>query len=882
MKSYVALLFLCLSLDCLAADFYARPQGLTELSNCSVYSFFQDAEGVMWMSSSLGLCRYNGISLEKIYDPLKMSPIVGSVEDDVFWCQGETEIIRVKPVTGECKRISTGGKVNYSSCSMTVRDSRLLVADGHDIYLGCGDSLELWKSIPKNYGKISFVKETKSGRLFVATGTGLLIELVDNIFLTRAGTGDRVWDLYEDKNHKIWVGMESGGIACFSHDFVNRRDYHPMAPTPAAHRARRFRTFEEDFEGNILVGSLDGMYIISLDGDCRAETSYTPAGHAICSLFQDEAGNIWIGTFYGGSYLCEKNVTPFSSISGIDRSKLQISTGLVEDKRGDMWLVTDCYGMFRFPSGGKPAQMMQGSTSYKMKCAWYDTEEDVVWVGSYLQPFSKYNPRTGRWTHYPYVNSKGQAVSASAFCIEEFEDELWIAGSDKIYLFDRRKEKVISRTLPGFNRRVLAICNANDGSVLIGGAGLCRWQNGTLAELSGLDGATCYHILPDNSGGMWLGTSSGLMFCDHDGRILKKYDKQNIGLADDFVYRVQAISDSRLILGTNSGVSIFNYQSGECLNWSNDSGLPLSSTREGCITKRSDGIVWVAGTDGLVRYDPGDRRQPLSTPATGIDKFLVNNISVPLQTNGRIRLKYSENNISFQASSYDYAGIVPSFSECRLLPFDKDWKEFSIRNPIVYMGLKSGSYTLEVRTMRNKLGARAAPTARLDFTILPPWYWSPVTWVLYVVLLACIVGSLINWGHSRNSVLKAGIMDPTDRGVLKENDANAKYVRIVDAVIEQHISDTGLSVDTICRYLGVSYQTFSARLKDASGCTPGEYIERVRLNKSAELLLDRTLNIGDVAYRVGFTYPQYFATRFKKHFGMTPTQYIAKHSSKPV
>ena len=53
----------------------------------------------------------------------------------------------------------------------------------------------------------------------------------------------------------------------------------------------------------------------------------------------------------------------------------------------------------------------------------------------------------------------------------------------------------------------------------------------------------------------------------------------------------------------------------------------------------------------------------------------------------------------------------------------------------------------------------------------------------------------------------------------------------------------------------------------------GELIRTIRLNKAAVLLKEKTGNIAEIAYDVGFTNPSYFSECFRKQFGMLPSEY---------
>jgi AraC-like DNA-binding protein len=50
----------------------------------------------------------------------------------------------------------------------------------------------------------------------------------------------------------------------------------------------------------------------------------------------------------------------------------------------------------------------------------------------------------------------------------------------------------------------------------------------------------------------------------------------------------------------------------------------------------------------------------------------------------------------------------------------------------------------------------------------------------------------------------------------------------------------------------------------------------IRLKRATEMLkLGVYDSISEVAYSVGFSDAQYFSKKFKKHYNMTPTQYVS-------
>jgi len=847
-------------------QFNARPAELETIANGTVHAITQDSEGAVWLGTSYGLCRYNGVELQNISKLVTNHPFAISPGSDVFYCHCEGGLMKVDARARTTEMISSNGLTPQIN-SIAIKDSKVIACDNNSIFMEDCDSLRHWLTIPKKYGKPKLLRNTPSGRLFLATSEGNLLEIIENKLFLRAELSDLVCEIYEDRNYKLWVGMNTHGITVFSHDFLKRTDFHPKDKQKVA---RRFRSFTEDFEGNVFAGGLDGLYFITTEGECSLETSYTPEGYAICALFRDDSDNIWIGTFYGGAYLCEINVSPFISVESFHSSRPRISTGLIEDKRGDMWLVTDRSGMYRFPKDGSPACYIPGSSDFKMKNAWYDKDEDAIWISLYLQPFLRYDIASGQWRKYDYTTHEGKKNNVSGFHIAKVGDEFMIAGSGAIYLFNEKTEKTIERIIPNFKWHPRNLRTTPDGSVMICSNGLFRWDGKTVRLISDLEGSVCFDAVQEGDK-IWAGTNSGVFLCDTSGVILRHFDNRNVGLEDNFVYAIMVLQGGRLLLGTNGGVSILNTSEAECFNYSTRNGLSLSSVQEGCITQRTDGSVWIAGTDGIARFDPSDHRIPKTYPGISIDKVSVNGHDIPLSGGRTLRFSHKDNNIFIQAANFDFAGIVPSFSQCRILPHEKEWKDFNIKNPISYMGLKSGNYTVELRSVHSLLNRDTCGSAKLEFRICHPWYWSPVAWIIYLVLLFLYLRwqiTIISESRARKRV-----MDARDVSIVAQNDSDTDFIREAEKVISDHIADTSFSVDVLCQETGMTYQNFSSKIKSLTGYSPRDFIEVIRMKRASELLLDKKMNISSVAFEVGFSSSQYFATRFKKHFGLTPSEF---------
>jgi AraC family L-rhamnose operon regulatory protein RhaS len=78
--------------------------------------------------------------------------------------------------------------------------------------------------------------------------------------------------------------------------------------------------------------------------------------------------------------------------------------------------------------------------------------------------------------------------------------------------------------------------------------------------------------------------------------------------------------------------------------------------------------------------------------------------------------------------------------------------------------------------------------------------------------------------------------------------------------------------------LGVT--RFVYYFRQLTNSTPMQYLNFIRLEAAASLLVLPKRNVGQVCYECGFSSSQYFATVFKKQYGCAPLEYRQKHLAK--
>lgn len=106
-----------------------------------------------------------------------------------------------------------------------------------------------------------------------------------------------------------------------------------------------------------------------------------------------------------------------------------------------------------------------------------------------------------------------------------------------------------------------------------------------------------------------------------------------------------------------------------------------------------------------------------------------------------------------------------------------------------------------------------------------------------------------------------------------------KFLADLTAIIEANLDRADLSVEDVARSLGISRVQLYRKVKAVLGTSPTDFVQSIRLTKARQLLLDDTLTIAEVAYRLGFNSPSYFSTSFKGRYQISPSEYRALHTT---
>lgn len=748
-----------------AASFrFIRANRLESFSNSSVVSIYQDGLGAIWLNSTYGLYRYNGTSLDFLQRPMPKRPLCGNGNELVYICSYDA-ILCYDIRTNRPRRLCSP-EIDYPNCALYAEEEQLWVGSGNRIYKRSGDSLRMRHELPHPHTYITALCRSQAGTLLAATSEGGLYEIDgDGKIHSRMAVAGNICTLYPDSRGDLWIGTMDRGCWRLGCDYKVAGHYHREASGGMQLKNNLVRTFCEDQKGNLWIGTMSGVDRLGTDRLCRTDELGALGESSVWSLRADNQGGIWVGTFYDGIYYCNSDNYPFNPILLPAERKVKLINAMVEDKRGDLWILTDKFGMFRQSAHDGQIRYVAGSGSHKFKSAWYDADEDAIWTGSYMGTLRKYDIAAQSWSDYTFCSEDGTNGPETVNDIKCHDGRLYLGTTHGVLVFDKRSAQIVCSPIKGYNGIVFSLAFDALDRLWIGGIGvrILDLKTGHMTRYVGLDNNDLNFIklFCDHDGCMW-GASLGQGFIRLDMQQGVRYKQENIGLADNFTSFIGEVNPDVLLIGTNSGLSLFNTRTNRCYNYNHNNGLSISSARSGCILRRANGDIVIGGIDGVETLTPSQVEFSDDSIDIAFDRLIVNNrriypgipddrqpiLQQELPFTQKLVLQHRQRNLSVELASFDFEKVYPIFYEYILEGYDNEWTLFSPEHPIVYMNLPPGDYRLCVRAAYSKF-SNDHTQITLPIEIHAAWYATLLARIFYCIAGLTLLGWLLYAFYSR-------------------------------------------------------------------------------------------------------------------------------------
>lgn len=102
---------------------------------------------------------------------------------------------------------------------------------------------------------------------------------------------------------------------------------------------------------------------------------------------------------------------------------------------------------------------------------------------------------------------------------------------------------------------------------------------------------------------------------------------------------------------------------------------------------------------------------------------------------------------------------------------------------------------------------------------------------------------------------------------------SAEIAELAKDIINRNYSDNSLTVDGIAQGLYINGSYLRSAFKKETGTTVSSYLFATRMEEARRLILEKPIKITDISEMVGFSDISYFSKCFKKHYGVSPSEY---------
>jgi signal transduction histidine kinase len=691
------------------------------LPSTLIYEITQTRDGYLWLGSSDGLVRFDGINFVHQKLVSKTDQLVGAVtalyagKDDALWVgSGSGLVTRLSGTLWQQYRVGA----DIEAIVETSERGVWVIARNGLYKFGESSRGELLPAQRINVPQIFQLLAAGAGEISLSSRVSMPVEEGAAIYARKVVLGGRTLFLNEGRKGAAWLGIRS---------FLGDKN------VGIGLRDRR---------GYLWTGSsISGLARTSGDGR-QFETEL--ANDLVECLFEDREGNIWVGTNNGLSRFRFGKIFSLTKRDGLSSDR----TSSVETTGRTVWVGTQA-GLNRIDKE-HVQWLLRGLNVLTVKAV----QNNQLWIGSTQGVFAV--SETDRV-------SKPQRMIADLSSVIEIERAsagcVWLLDAKKgLYLW---KSGALLRIVNAGSGTITAIRARDDGALWIGflDGELGIYKDGSFHELSTvgrLPGGTVQDIYvekngTDGRGVTWFGTETGLYrFNGKDLTILNT----ETGLPGSRILWLQGQGDDILWLGFSTGVAELRRSDLRdsarvsphklrCDFYDSEDGLTSDPVRrsQAAASLDSQGKLWFTTSAGAAVIDTLHIEKNSLPPPVVIERVIADNREAPIGP--PMRFPPLTRNLQI-----DYAGLsltAPRKVKFRyqLEGYDKEWQSAGNRRQAFYTNLQPGSYWFHV-TAANNDGVWNENGATLSFAILPAFYQTRL-----FILLCVVAAAIIAWGIYR-------------------------------------------------------------------------------------------------------------------------------------
>ncbi len=761
------------------------------LSHNSVYSILQDSQGFLWVGTVDGLNRFDGhdflIHRSDPSDATSLSNnLVYALHEDragTLWVGTADGLNRFDSDRGCFERYLTrveGGCEGCHLINLIFEDQEgflwLGTAGGLLRFDGRTGQVQAFQHVPGDpysldHDLVLGVQEDPAGRLWVLTAEEACMGTCLHLMARDTGRFQRFplppgWNTVEtlliDRSGQFWLS-DTGPVS-----FDPRSGHFPPPPGDAVNAP----DIHQGPDGTIWIGTERGVFHFDpATGRVEPLTEARPTErwlqHIVQAIYEDRSGTLWVGT-HAGLYQGDPHAKHFSRLTHQPDDPGSLSadpvSAIAEDLSGSIWVGTFGGGLNRLDKASRRVTRLRHDphdrNSLMDDVIWslHGDRKGILWIGT-ESGLCSYDPVTGRFTRHLLADPAGTGQLRITDIAEGPMGQLWVVGLPGLQRYDPETGRTHPYPCTGdstgpSNPMPSTLLVEGDGGVVWLGLGtLDRLQveNGrfasfqlTSAEGASLLGQEIYDLHRDASGGLWLGTGTGLHRFDPETERFDHYFPRD-GLPGSVVYSITEDERQRLWLGTNQGLSCFDpgLPSGRHFrNFEAADGIGSTEFNRRAVFSSRTGELFFGGMNGLTSFFPDEIRDNPYIPPMVLTRIQVSNregeATVEPLGLDQLFLSFRDYTFSFEFVALSYTNPEQNRYSYMLEGFDGNWIDAGTRRFARYTNVPPGDYVFRVKGSNND-GVWNEEGLSLPLVITPP-FWQ--TWWFRMLALVLIGGAL--------------------------------------------------------------------------------------------------------------------------------------------
>jgi len=672
----------------------------------TVQAFAQTPDGYLWIGTTGGLVRFDGVHFT-VFDR-QNTPALH--ENSIFCLMVSRDgALWIGTEGGGLARYAHGEFHSWTTHDGLSNDFvRALVEDGQgNIWAGTDNGLlrlegNRFVRVDGSSGipalAVHAITLDRSGSLWA--GGSKLLRVDGNVAtefnLRGEASQNRVKSIIQTRDGAVWVGTVSG---------LNRMEPGRSAFDRVSGISGTVRVLRQTADGGLWIGTIGQGAYEYRDGKLTQITA--PASlpsNTVLNFFEDDERNLWIGTQAGMLRLTQAQV----SIVPLPKANDSDFGTVYQDRDGSFWIGSTL--LFRMKDGALTPQVLPGMSGVHVRNVYRD-RSGVLWVGT--DGDGVYRIAEGNTAHL--TTRDGLSNNFVRAMAQDRDGSMWIAadeGLSHIIYQDTRAHIVAYQMHDGlayFSTR--ALLEDRNGDLWVAtDRGVSHLRNGAfLSDLAttALAQMKVWAIHEDADGGLWFGTRNNGFFRYRGGKLA--HFTTTDGLPGNAIYQILEDSFAHLWISGPNGVTLLNRHELDAQAQSLPRHLALTffSTADmaanteiyggtqssGAIS--TDGDVWFPSNLGPLHILPLGR-PPLPPPPLFIQQVLADGRPVAME--GPVVLRPGNGRLEF-----DFAPIRLSSQDglrfrSMLEPFEKNWSAPTSARTADYTNLPAGSYRFRVQT----------------------------------------------------------------------------------------------------------------------------------------------------------------------------------------